>query len=108
MKQARLRRRDCRLDKSVALKPSEADPYYQRGMAKVSRGDHPGAIVDYDRPISLQPDNAVTFLLESYPALIYFFGRSMHKSCGVYGGLSLWALSGAESTFDDKAVTRWP
>ena len=48
-------------DRAIALEPSDADAYHNRGIAKDAQGDYAGAIADFDRAIALDPDDADSY-----------------------------------------------
>ena len=45
-------------DRTIALEPGDAIPYYNRGCAYAGMGDLCGALEDFDRSIDLDPATA--------------------------------------------------
>lgn len=49
------------LGKAIVIEPDYAEPYYNRGKAKLNLGDYSGAIADLDSAIGLDPQNADSY-----------------------------------------------
>ena len=48
-------------DRATAIEPDYAEPFYNRGKARLNLEDFKGAIADFDVAIRLTPDNADTY-----------------------------------------------
>lgn len=47
------------LDSAIALSPTSAPYYVNRGLARIERGDKAGAAEDYEKALALDPDNSL-------------------------------------------------
>lgn len=48
-------------DKAIALSPNDDAAYFQRGTARLVKGDYDGAIVDYTKAIALNPKDVGSY-----------------------------------------------